>query len=387
MNPGETRRLGFTYGLGRIAGISGGDETIAERGGGQMRLFTSISRLKKPFTATAYIKTNQQGEKVTMELPADMSVRAGPGRHPGDSAAQLGRLLGRLLAGDRRGTRRVRAQGHRGQHRHRHRQGACQRRRLVRLVGFTRLAPGDAAKPPGTTRGGRRPDRPSPVQTCEPCHSRPSSTIAPSGRLGRLPGLGRPHLRHRRQHYKPAIIGDRSVPPGRHRRRPGPAGRRHDRPARRHPEHHRLRAADPLHDLRRPGLHRRPGLRHDRRDYPPASMRHVLLIGWMLVGIVIGASIGVYDLLRNAGSKGMGLAIRKVIRGIVGGAIGGGIGGFMQDLIGGAGASRTPSRQSSVAIGMVILGMCIGLLDRRGPGAARRKPGCGSSAASRPAAR
>jgi hypothetical protein len=85
------------------------------------------------------------------------------------------------------------------------------------------------------------------------------------------------------------------------------------------------------------------------------------LWGWMMVGVVIGGSIGVYDLLRNAGSKGMGLAIRKVIRGIVGGAIGGALGGFIQDLIGGLEFKDT-FRQSSVAIGMVILGMCIGLL-------------------------
>jgi hypothetical protein len=80
MNPGEQRRLGFTYGLGRIAGISTGDETIADSGGGQMRLFTSISRLKKPFTATAYIKTKQQGEKVTMTLPSGMNFA--PGQAP-----------------------------------------------------------------------------------------------------------------------------------------------------------------------------------------------------------------------------------------------------------------------------------------------------------------
>jgi FHA domain-containing protein len=86
------------------------------------------------------------------------------------------------------------------------------------------------------------------------------------------------------------------------------------------------------------------------------------LWGWMLVGIVIGASIGVYDLLRNAGSvKGMGLAIRKVIRGVVGGAIGGAIGGFVQDFLATSNFKDT-FPESSVAIGMVILGMCIGLL-------------------------
>lgn len=87
----------------------------------------------------------------------------------------------------------------------------------------------------------------------------------------------------------------------------------------------------------------------------------MFLWGWMLVGIVIGASIGVYDLLRNAGSRGFGLAVRKVIRGVVGGAIGGAIGGFIQDFIGGLNIKDT-FPESSVAIGMVILGMCIGLL-------------------------
>jgi hypothetical protein len=83
MNPGETRRLGYTYGLGRIAGVTEGDETIADTGGGQMRLFTSISRLKKPFTATAYIKSKQEGEKVTMTLPPNVVFA------PGQAATQV----------------------------------------------------------------------------------------------------------------------------------------------------------------------------------------------------------------------------------------------------------------------------------------------------------
>lgn len=94
--------------------------------------------------------------------------------------------------------------------------------------------------------------------------------------------------------------------------------------------------------------------------------------GWMFVGLIIGASIGIFDLLRaiTAGGKGMKQAIRKMVNGIIGGTIGGFIGGIINDSF-----SRIPIPWAdagtsmkdylpkfSLALGLVILGMCIGLL-------------------------
>jgi hypothetical protein len=87
--------------------------------------------------------------------------------------------------------------------------------------------------------------------------------------------------------------------------------------------------------------------------------------GWMLVGLAIGASIGVYDILRVAGNRQGGRqAIRKVVNGIIGGVIGGLVGGVLFDLLRGVAASDENDLlpRSSLAIGLVILGLSIGLL-------------------------
>jgi MFS family permease len=101
-------------------------------------------------------------------------------------------------------------------------------------------------------------------------------------------------------------------------------------------------------------------------------------IGWALVGAMIGASIGVFDLLRaTSAGKGKKQAIRKIINGIIGGTIGGAIGGLLNDAFGAIpiGALGLKDAQevpydtlkqylpkTSLAVGLVILGMCIGLL-------------------------
>lgn len=84
--------------------------------------------------------------------------------------------------------------------------------------------------------------------------------------------------------------------------------------------------------------------------------------GWMLVGIVIGASLGVFDLLRaGMAGKGIGQAMRKTINGVIGGAIGGFLGGVLNDVFVILDVKETLQR-SSLAIGLVVLGLCIGLL-------------------------
>jgi hypothetical protein len=104
-----------------------------------------------------------------------------------------------------------------------------------------------------------------------------------------------------------------------------------------------------------------------------------LFPGWTIVGAIIGASIGVFDILRaGASGKGMRQAIRKMVNGIIGGSIGGFIGGALNDLVmriplpselGLTDPDGAPALfvkdwipKTTLAVGLVILGMCIGLL-------------------------
>jgi hypothetical protein len=83
-----------------------------------------------------------------------------------------------------------------------------------------------------------------------------------------------------------------------------------------------------------------------------------LFFGWMLVGLAIGASIGVYDLLRAlALGQTARPAVRKMVNGIIGGVLGGLVGGLLFDL-----PDRNVLPRSALAIGLVVLGLCIGLL-------------------------
>jgi hypothetical protein len=92
------------------------------------------------------------------------------------------------------------------------------------------------------------------------------------------------------------------------------------------------------------------------------------VIGWAIVGVVIGVSIGVFDVLRAVSAgEGMKQAIRKIINGIIGGGIGGFLGGFVQVFfgaipLGGGQTLKDLLPRFALATGLVILGMCIGLL-------------------------
>jgi hypothetical protein len=107
----------------------------------------------------------------------------------------------------------------------------------------------------------------------------------------------------------------------------------------------------------------------------PTSQIWAMPPGWTLVGAIIGASIGIFDLLRAASSgKGMKQAIRKIVNGIIGGTIGGFIGGLVNGVFHAIelpkGIASDPGidllkeflPMTSLAVGLVILGMCIGLL-------------------------
>jgi hypothetical protein len=86
--------------------------------------------------------------------------------------------------------------------------------------------------------------------------------------------------------------------------------------------------------------------------------------GWVLTGLLIGASVGVFDILarlmRGEGASG---AVRKVVNGLIGGGVGGLVGGLLYILLAAALGLlfQRPNILSSGAWGMVVLGACIGL--------------------------
>jgi len=99
------------------------------------------------------------------------------------------------------------------------------------------------------------------------------------------------------------------------------------------------------------GLHQIPGVGE-----------YLLLIGWILVGVAIGASIGVFDLLRAVtGGQDIRTALKKMLNGVYGGFLGGFIGGLFFGLLAFVHLT-TYLPNAGLTIGLVILGLCIGLL-------------------------
>ena len=84
----------------------------------------------------------------------------------------------------------------------------------------------------------------------------------------------------------------------------------------------------------------------------------MLVVGWILVGVLIGASVGVYDLIRAMmGLNDFAAPLKKTLNGIYGGLLGGLVGGLPFGLL-----MRNESIPvSNLTIGLVILGLCIGL--------------------------
>jgi MFS family permease len=84
-----------------------------------------------------------------------------------------------------------------------------------------------------------------------------------------------------------------------------------------------------------------------------------LLFGWMLVGIFVGASIGIFDILRAQTAGGeLRMPLKKTLNGVYGGLLGGLIGGAPFGLL----LSVQSLPMSGLAIGLVLLGLCVGLL-------------------------
>ena len=89
---------------------------------------------------------------------------------------------------------------------------------------------------------------------------------------------------------------------------------------------------------------------------------YLLLIGWILVGVAIGASIGVFDILKAvAGGQDIRTALKKTLNGVYGGFLGGFVGGLFFGLLAYVHLTNYLPN-SALTIGLVILGLCIGLL-------------------------
>ena len=94
------------------------------------------------------------------------------------------------------------------------------------------------------------------------------------------------------------------------------------------------------------------------------------VVGWTLTGLLIGASVGVFDLLASLtnGHDARG-AVKKVLHGLIGGAVGGLLGGVLYllfllqlgKLFGGK-MDELDKLWTPSALGFVVLGLCIGLL-------------------------
>lgn len=94
-------------------------------------------------------------------------------------------------------------------------------------------------------------------------------------------------------------------------------------------------------------------------EFLHSKLHFPVFLGWILTGVCIGASIGIYDLLRSLFTQGDTRApLKKTLNGVYGGLLGGFLGGLPFGFL--MGSSAIP--RTDLAISLVILGLCIGLL-------------------------
>jgi FHA domain len=102
-------------------------------------------------------------------------------------------------------------------------------------------------------------------------------------------------------------------------------------------------------------------LLYDWQNHPS-----LLIAGWVLTGLLIGASIGTYEVLRCwVREEEMRWAGWRMLRGSFGGALGGALGGVVYWKLGEAGDTFFPQLAdpwSPSLLGFIALGVCIGLL-------------------------
>jgi hypothetical protein len=94
-------------------------------------------------------------------------------------------------------------------------------------------------------------------------------------------------------------------------------------------------------------------------EFLHSKLRFPVFIGWILTGICIGASVGIYDLLRSWRSHGdIRVPLKKTLNGVYGGLLGGFLGGLPFGLL--MGSTAIP--RTDLAVSLVVLGLCIGFL-------------------------
>src|SRR5262249_56531641 len=86
------------------------------------------------------------------------------------------------------------------------------------------------------------------------------------------------------------------------------------------------------------------------------------LLGWLIVGTLVGASIGAFDLVRGVMVGDLLGAIRKTRNGVYGGLLGGFVGGLLFIGIFAIEVLRTSLPHGALAASLVLLGVCIGLM-------------------------
>jgi hypothetical protein len=99
----------------------------------------------------------------------------------------------------------------------------------------------------------------------------------------------------------------------------------------------------------------------DQSDGNGAAWKSIgtMALGWIIVGTVIGASVGVFDIVQSLGpGKARGRLTRKLVNGLIGGAAGGALGGLLFEAL----KACLNSSRTSLAVGLVILGVSVGLL-------------------------
>jgi hypothetical protein len=109
--------------------------------------------------------------------------------------------------------------------------------------------------------------------------------------------------------------------------------------------------------------------------YQLTNMVLLRVFGWTLTGLLIGGSIGLYDMWAGRSKRGSAAgAARKVRNGLIGGLLGGLLGGTLHSLLGASlsgffgaltalfhSAKSADDFKSTSAWGFVALGLCIGL--------------------------
>jgi hypothetical protein len=101
--------------------------------------------------------------------------------------------------------------------------------------------------------------------------------------------------------------------------------------------------------------------------YGWSQLSFFLILGWLLTGLLVGASVGVFELLscvlRGQETRG---ARRKMTHGLLGGTVGGFLGGICFLILRSAWDAVLGDRRESFwspgTTGFIVLGLCIGLL-------------------------